>query len=272
MSKSPKTKKSEKPTGISLVIVESPTKERTLTRFLGNGYVVKSSYGHLRDLPRKDFGLDVKTHFEPRFEVLPRGKKILPELKKLAYASSRIYLATDYDREGEAIAWHLAELLNAPPEKVSRITFHESTQEAILEAVKSPRKIDRAMVDAQVARRALDRIVGYRLSPLLWEKIKKGLSAGRVQSVAVKLICEREAEIAKFVRQEYWSLTAELEKQTGRHAAFLAHLFEWDGKKLDKLEVSKEKKAREIAAELEKSSFAVRTVVPKEKRRQPAPP
>lgn len=258
--------------GLSLVIVESPTKEKTLSRFLGRGYVVKSSYGHLRDLPRKDFGLDVKNHFEPRFEVLPRGKKILPELKKLADAASRIYLATDYDREGEAIAWHLAELLKAAPEKVSRITFHEITPEAILEAIKNPRKIDRALVDAQVARRALDRIVGYRLSPLLWEKIKKGLSAGRVQSVAVKLICEREAEIEKFVKQEYWSLTAELEKTTGRNAVFQAHLYEWDGKKLDKLDVSREKTAREITVELEKSAYKVRSVLPKEKRRQPAPP
>src|SRR3989338_9993447 len=202
MSKSPKTKKSEKPTGISLVIVESPTKERTLTRFLGNGYVVKSSYGHLRDLPRKDFGLDVKNHFEPRFEVLPRGKKILPELKKLADASSRIYLATDYDREGESIAWHLAEILKAPAGKIRRITFHEITPEAIAEAIQTPRKIDKALVDAQVARRALDRIVGYRLSPLLWEKIKRGLSAGRVQSVAVRFICDRETEIENFKSQE----------------------------------------------------------------------
>ncbi len=273
MPKKTKTKiKTEKPTGASLVIVESPTKEKTLSRFLGKGYVVKSSYGHLRDLPKKSFGLDVKNHFEPMYEILTRGKKILPELKKLAAAAPMIYLATDYDREGESIAWHLSELLNAPEDRVQRITFHEITPDAIKDAIKSPRKIDRHLVDAQVARRALDRIVGYRLSPLLWEKIKRGLSAGRVQSVAVKLICEREAEIEKFNKQEYWSLTVELEKNKGKHAPFMAHVIEWEGKKIEKLDISDEKTAKEISADLDSAAYAVRSVLPKERRRQPAPP
>ena len=271
----PKKKAQTKETesGPSLVIVESPTKEKTLSRFLGKGYVVKSSFGHLRDLPKKKFGLDVEDHFKPQYEVLPQGKKIVPSLKAASKECSRVYLATDYDREGESIAWHLAELLDVPKDKLYRITFHEITPEAIQEALKAPRKIDQHLVDAQMARRALDRIVGYRLSPLLWEKVKRGLSAGRVQSVAVKLICEREEEIERFKSQEYWTVQVELENtQDKNRFPFLAQLAEWGGKKIQKLDIGSEKDARGIAAGLEGSAYRVKSVTAKEKKRSPLPP
>jgi DNA topoisomerase-1 len=259
--------------GQSLVIVESPTKEKTLMRFLGKGYVVKSSFGHLRDLPKKKFGLDVDDHFKPQYEVLPQGKKIVPALKSASKSCSRVYLATDYDREGESIAWHLAELLEVPKDKLYRITFHEITPEAILEALKEPRKIDQHLVDAQMARRALDRIVGYRLSPLLWEKIKRGLSAGRVQSVAVKLICEREEEIEKFKSQEYWSVQVELENTKDKNRfPFTAQLGEWNGQKIQKLDIKSEPEAKAIATGLESSDYRVLAVTAKEKKRSPLPP
>ena len=251
----------------SLVIVESPTKEKTLSRFLGGDYVVRSSFGHLRDLPKKEFGLDVDHGFEPQYVVLPRGRQVIPGLKRMAAQSSRIYLATDYDREGESIAWHLFELLKPPPEKVHRITFHEITPDAIRDALKNPRKIDQSLVDAQMARRALDRIVGYRLSPLLWDKVKRGLSAGRVQSVAVRLICEREQEIEKFKSQEYWTIQAD-----AGAARFISQLVEWRGKKIEKLDIGAEKEAGDIAGTLEKCSCRVRSVVAKEKKRSPNPP
>lgn len=258
--------------GPSLVIVESPTKEKTLSRFLGKDYVVKSSFGHLRDLPKKELGLDLKDHFKPRYEILPQGKKIIPSLKKLAKECSRIYLATDYDREGEAIAWHLSEILDIPDEKLYRITFHEITPEAIQQALKEPRKINQTLVDAQVARRVLDRIVGYKLSPLLWEKVKRGLSAGRVQSVAVRLICEREEEIEKFKSQEYWSIQVDLQKETDAKHPFQAQLVEWNGQKIQKLDVKSEKESGNIIEKLEKCSYKVLTVTPKEKRRMSLPP
>jgi len=172
----------------NLVIVESPTKEKTISKFLGSSYVVKSSYGHIRDLPKSKLGVDVDKDFEPKYIAMPKAKKVISELKKLSDKASKVYLATDYDREGEAIAWHLKEALKIPDEKTERITFHEITQEAITGAVKNPRKIDLNLVNSQQARRILDRLVGYKLSPLLWRKIKYGLSAGRVQSVAVRLI------------------------------------------------------------------------------------
>ncbi len=271
-TKEPKEKAAAKESGLKLVIVESPTKEKTLSRFLGKDFVVQSSFGHLRDLPKKELGLDIKDHFKPSYEILTRGKKIIPSLRKLAKECSKIYLATDYDREGEAIAWHLSELLNVSEDKMYRITFHEITPEAIQEALREPRKINKTLVDAQVARRVLDRIVGYKLSPLLWEKVKRGLSAGRVQSVAVRLICEREDEIEKFKSQEYWSIQVELMKEPDVKHPFLAQLIEWNGTKIQKLDIKSDKESGDIAAKLEKCSYKVQSVTLKEKRRAPLPP
>lgn len=258
---------------LNLVIVESPTKEKTLSRFLGKDFIVKSSFGHLRDLPKKEFGIDVENHFTPRFEILPRSKKIIPELKRLSKNASKIYLATDYDREGESIAWHLTALLDLPSEKVFRITFHEITPEAIESALKTPRQVDISLVDAQVARRVLDRIVGYRLSPLLWDKVKRGLSAGRVQSVVVRLICDREEEIEKFKSQEYWTVQVELENtKDAARFPFLSQLIEWKGKKIQKLDISNGENAEEISNTLETCQYNVRSILFKEKKRSPFPP
>jgi DNA topoisomerase-1 len=230
-----------------LVIVESPAKERTISRFLSGAgqkgkFVVRSSYGHVRDLPPKRLGVAVDDGFSPEYIVLPRSKKILAEFKPLAEKSPNIYLATDHDREGESIAWHLVELLKLPADKVCRITFHEITPEAINEALSTPRKIDYNLVHAQQARRVIDRLVGYKLSPLLWEKIQSGLSAGRVQSVAVRLLVERSYEREKFSQEEYWTLGAVLEK-TGAEQSFEARLVSWKGRKIE------ESRAFELFAE-----------------------
>ncbi|OGR78189.1 MAG: DNA topoisomerase I [Elusimicrobia bacterium RIFCSPLOWO2_02_FULL_39_32] len=264
---------SKKTKDLNLVIVESPTKEKTLSKFLGKKFVVKSSFGHLRDLPKKKFGIDIEDGFNPTYEVLPRGKKIIPDLKKAAQASSLVYLATDYDREGEAIAWHLSAVLDLPQKKVQRITFHEITPSAIQAALESPRKIDQRLVDSQVARRVLDRIVGYRLSPLLWEKVKRGLSAGRVQSIAVRFICDRETEIENFKSQEYWTIAVELENTADQEKIpFLAQLVEWQEKKIQKLDVSSNLMAQELQTELERADYKIQTITYKEKRRSPYPP
>ena len=200
----------------SLVIVESPAKSKTISKILGDDYIVKSSFGHIRDLPESKIGVDIEKNFKPTYVAMPKSKKVISDLKKAVEKVGHIYLATDLDREGEAIAWHLKELLKLSDDKTDRITFHEITESAIKEAVKNPRKIDMSLVDSQQARRILDRLVGYKLSPILWKKIKKGLSAGRVQSVAVMMICDREEEIEKFVPVEYWSIEAELQKDQRR--------------------------------------------------------
>lgn len=193
----------------NLVIVESPTKQKTISKFLGNNFVVKSSYGHIRDLPEKDFGVDIENGFAPKYILIERAKKIIPDLMKYASSSQNIYLATDPDREGEAISWHIMEVLkNIDRNKFKRITFHEITKQAILEALKNPRTIDMNLVNAQQARRILDRIVGYKISPLLWAKIKGGLSAGRVQSVAVRLVYERDKEVKSFEIKDYYTIYA----------------------------------------------------------------
>jgi DNA topoisomerase-1 len=236
---------------------------------LGKDYVIRSSYGHIRDLPSKELGVDVANGFEPSYAVLPKAKKFLPELGKLAKAADQVYLATDYDREGEAIAWHLAEALKLGKGKAKRITFHEITRDAIREAVKNPREIDRSLVDAQVARRVLDRLVGYRLSPLLWKKVRRGLSAGRVQSVAVRLICAREEEIEKFKAEEYWTLTARLAKD---ERPFEAGLHAEGDKKFDKFAFRTRDPLDAVLVKLEGAVWRVRSVEPKERRRSPAPP
>src|SRR5579864_7723124 len=194
-----------KANGKNLVIVESPAKAKTINKYLGDDYVVKASMGHVRDLPSSGMGVDLKT-FEPEYEVLASRGKVVNELKKLAKESSQVYLATDLDREGEAIAWHLKEALGIPDKKARRVIFNAITKSEIQKAFRSPMSIDMDRVNAQQARRILDRIVGYEISPLLWRKVARGLSAGRVQSVAVRLVVEREREIEKFVPTEYWKI------------------------------------------------------------------
>src|SRR5881409_210461 len=194
-----------------LVIVESPTKAKTIGKYLGRVYTVKATIGHLRDLPKRELGVDVENNFAPKYVTIKEKAKTLAEIKKAAKAADRVLLATDPDREGEAIAWHVASQLNGDG-KVRRVLFHEITKDAVAHALAHPLDIDQRKVDAQQARRVLDRLVGYKASPLLWKSIKTGLSAGRVQTVALRLICEREEEIRKFVPQEYWTIEADLEK------------------------------------------------------------
>jgi len=262
----------------SLVIVESPTKARTLQKFLGDKYRIEASMGHIRDLPKSELGVDVEHNFEPQY-VIPRDKrKRVNELKKMAASSQTLYLATDPDREGEAIAWHIAELLGnsevkskklkekSEDKEIKRVVFHEITEEAIKAAFEHPRELDLKLVDAQQARRVLDRLVGYKLSPLLWQKVKKGSSAGRVQSVALRLIIEREREVLAFKADEYWSIEAELE--TGK-AKFLANLIEKEG---NKLEIKNKEEADIHVKNLEKASFTIEKVTQKEVRRYPYPP
>jgi DNA topoisomerase-1 len=226
-------KKTSQAKGHSLLIVESPAKERTISRLLKGEFVVKSSFGHVRDLPVRKMGVDVDKGFKPDYTILPRAKKIIADLKKIAAKAPFVYLATDHDREGESIAWHLSDILGLSSAKARRITFHEITLPAIKEALASPRDIDQNLVGAQQARRIIDRLVGYELSPLLWEKIKKGLSAGRVQSVAVRLLVERELEIKEFSSDAFWTVTALLCKKG--FPPFSADLTLWNGEKVEAL-------------------------------------
>ncbi len=224
--------------GKKLVIVESPTKQKTISKILGNDFVVRSSFGHVRDLPQHDIGVDIENGFTPTYQPVERAKRIISELTTLAKAAPEIYLATDPDREGEAIAWHLIELLKLPKERYERIYFHEITPTAIKESFAHARKIDENLVNAQQARRVLDRIVGYKLSPLLWKKITRGLSAGRVQSVAVRLLAERAKEIADFKEQEYWTMAAQFEKP-GVPPAFWARVTKYQGKNVEQTKTYK---------------------------------
>jgi DNA topoisomerase-1 len=252
----------------ALVIVESPAKAKTIEKFLGKNYTVKASMGHLRDLPKSQFGVDVDNNFTPKY-INIRGKgDIIKSLKNAAKAADTVYLASDPDREGEAIAWHLSHILNIPEDKACRIEFNEITKTTIQNAVKKPRPINMERVDAQQARRLLDRIVGYQLSPLLWRKVRKGLSAGRVQSVAVGIICDREKEIQAFVSEEYWTVVARL-RGLPKTALFDAQLILIDGKKA---KIDNEDQANTIKEELEKAEFAVTDVKRRERRRNPAAP
>ena len=248
----------------ALVIVESPTKAKTIGKYLGSGYTVKATVGHLRDLPQRELGVDVEHGFTPKYVTIKEKAKTLAEIKRAAKTSERVLLATDPDREGEAIAWHVAGQLGNGS-LVRRVLFHEITKDAVAQALAHPLDIDQRKVDAQQARRVLDRLVGYKTSPLLWKSIKTGLSAGRVQTVALRLICEREEEIRKFVPQEYWTIEADLEKDG---QAFQARLHKLDGKKP---EIKDEGTARAIVAEALKLPFNV-TTVEKGERRRPAPP
>lgn len=284
---------------MKLVIVESPTKAKTITKFLGKDFTVKSSYGHIRDLPKKEMGIDIEHNFTPEYVIPKEAVERVDELKKLAKKADEVILATDEDREGEAIAWHLSQALglgnsndqttnsklkNSKPTK--RIAFHEITKSAIEKALENPRKIDLDLVDAQQARRVLDRLVGYELSPFLWKKVRRGLSAGRVQSVALRLISEREREIEKFKSENYWTIPLTLKKK-GTDETFAADLIEKNGQKIEKNETLKlfagdyktkkttitdERTADEIIGELKNSRLVVTDISQKETLRQPGAP
>jgi DNA topoisomerase-1 len=249
----------------NLVIVESPAKTKTLKKFLGSQWAVEASVGHIRDLVKKDMG--VGPQYEPRYEVLATKKDVVRKLKKAAESAETVYLAPDPDREGEAIAWHIAQILDKDPSAIKRVTFNEITRRAVLAALENPGVIDLRKVDAQQARRVLDRLMGFRLSPLLWEKIKQGLSAGRVQSVALKMVCDRQTEIDAFVPEEYWILAADLE--AGTPPPFSARLHKIDGKKA---EVSNGEDAGRIAAALRAGPFRVGAVERKQSLQRPSPP
>ncbi len=251
----------------NLVIVESPAKAKTIGKYLGPGFEVKASMGHIRDLPKSKLGVDVST-FEPDYENIKDKADVIKDLRKSAKASDRIYLATDPDREGEAISWHLQSVLGVPKEKTCRVTFNEITQKVVRESIASPRSIDQDLVDAQQARRVLDRIVGYQLSPLLWKKIKRGLSAGRVQSVATRLAVEREEEIRAFTPQEYWSITADLSRVAPNLGGFRAEFY---GRE-KRMELTSEAQVQEIVSAVKDSTFAVSSVKRQDKHRSPAPP
>ena len=251
-----------------LIIVESPAKANTIKKFLGGSTKVVASMGHIRDLPKSKLGIDIEHDFEPQY-INIRGKgDLIKSLKKDAKSAKKVYLATDPDREGEAIAWHLAHILEADESKITRVTFNEITKGAVQKAIKEPRDIDLNLVDAQQARRVLDRIVGYKISPLLWKKVRRGLSAGRVQSVAVKLIVDREEEIEKFIPEEYWNITAQLlEPKTEK--TFEANFY---GKKGKKLELHSKEDVDYIIKQIEKGQYIVTDVKKGEKKRTPAPP
>ncbi len=240
---------------MDLIIVESPTKAKTISRFVGKEFAVESSYGHIRDLPKSKIGIDVAHDFTPQYMIPKKAEVVVQNLKKLAKKADRVILATDEDREGEAIAWHLVSALELDGNKKSaakpyeRIAFHEITKSAILEALAHPRTLDLNLVDAQQARRVLDRLVGYELSPFLWRKIRYGLSAGRVQSVAVRLVVERERLIQAFNKEEYWSIEAAFQTP-GSKKAFGAYLQSVDGKARGKMGIRSEEEARAIVARL----------------------
>ena len=255
-----------------LVIVESPTKARTISRFLGKDFVVESSYGHIRDLPRSKLGVDVEHNFAPQYIIPTKSRKQVNLLKKEAAKADRVILATDEDREGEAIAWHLAEALGIDTAKAERIVFHEITKTAIEEALKNPRDIDLKRVDAQQARRVLDRLVGYSLSPFLWKKVIRGLSAGRVQSVAVRLIVEREREIQAFKPQEYWTVEAELHPEKRSKEKFFARLAKVNGEALDKFAIKSEGEAKNIVQNLEGARWNVANLEKRAVSKKPPTP
>ena len=251
----------------SLVIVESPAKAKTVNHYLGQDYVVKASMGHVCDLPKKKLGVDVQADFKPTYQIIPEKKKLVAELKKAAKESDRVILAADPDREGEAICWHLSQLFEEDNPNIFRATFHEITEEGVQAAFRNLGQIDLAKLEAQQTRRVLDRLVGYLISPLLWKKIARGLSAGRVQSVALRLICDREKEIKAFVAEEYWTIAARLEAQNP--PAFKAALAKIDGKKA---KVKNAEEAGTIVAACERAPFVLDKVEVREKHKHPAPP
>ena len=251
-----------------LIIVESPAKANTIKKFLGGSTKVVASMGHIRDLPKSKLGIDIEHNFEPQY-INIRGKgDLIKSLKKDAKSAKKVYLATDPDREGEAIAWHLSNILDVDSDKVTRVTFNEITKTAVQKAIKEPRDIDVNLVDAQQARRVLDRIVGYKISPVLWKKVRRGLSAGRVQSVDVKLIVDREEEIEKFIPQEYWNIYAKLLDEKSKKT-FEAKLY---GKEKKKREIHSKEEVDEILEVIEKAKYIVEDIKKGQKKRTPAPP
>ena len=249
-----------------LIIVESPAKAGTIKKFLGGNTKVVASMGHVRDLPKSKLGVDIENNFEPEY-INIRGKgNLIKSLKDDAKKAKKVYLATDPDREGEAIAWHLAHILDIDETKACRVTFNEITKSAVQDAIKAPRGLDKGLIDAQQARRVLDRIVGYKISPILWTKVRRGLSAGRVQSVAVKLIVDREEEIEKFIPEEYWNIVVELLKDKEE---FKAKLVGIEGKKL---ELKSKEEVDEVLKAIEKAEYIVKEVKKSQRKRTPAPP
>ena len=254
----------------NLVIVESPAKAKTIGKYLGREFEVLASMGHIRDLPKSKLGVDIDAGFVPDYQPIKDKEEIISTLQKAASESEKVYLATDPDREGEAISWHLKELLEIPDDKTYRVTFNEITKKVVSESIRHPRAIDQDLVDAQQARRILDRIVGYQLSPLLWRKVRRGLSAGRVQSVATRIVVDREAEIRAFQSQEYWTMDVTLDRIAPHTGSFVARYHGSNGKKKEELSSAQEVEA--VKAELAKEQFVVSAVKRTEKQRQPAPP
>jgi len=252
----------------ALVVVESPAKAKTINKYLGRNYKVVASMGHVRDLPKSKLGVDVDEGFEPSYEVIASRKKVLKELKDGAKEADEIFIATDPDREGEAIGWHLAEELGSGnKKKIRRLMFNEITKKGVLAALEHPTTINKQMVDAQQARRVLDRLVGYKISPLLWDKVRRGLSAGRVQSVALKLVCDREREIEAFIAEEYWNITARL---AGRvPPEFDARLLKRDGANI---KVGNQEEADKVLSDLRSASWIVSSVTTKERKKHALPP
>lgn len=251
----------------SLLIVESPTKVKTLSKFLGKEFTIKASIGHIKDLPKKELGVDIENNLSLKYVVIEGKEKVLRDLKKAAKSADKVYLGPDPDREGEAIAWHIAEEINGTSNNVFRVEFNEITEKAVTDAMSNPRKINMDLVDAQQARRVLDRLVGYKLSPLLWRKVRRGLSAGRVQSVALRLVVEREKEIEDFKSEEYWSITTELEgKEPPKFNARLLNINE------EKAQIKNKEEANSITYDLKDKTFAVKKIEKKKRKRSPAPP
>jgi len=252
-----------------LVVVESPAKAKTLKKYLGRHFDVKASIGHVKDLPKSALGVDIENDFQPTYELIKGKKKVMDELTKAAKKADTVYLAADPDREGEAIAWHVAEELKLPKEKIRRVLFHEITKPAVLSAIENPGELNRDRYESQQARRILDRLVGYKISPILWVKVRRGLSAGRVQSVAVRMISEREKEIQAFVPKAYWSLAAKLNAE---NRDFVARLVAVDNKKLERTDIDTEEWANEIAQQSKTAHWKIISVTQKERRRNPDPP
>jgi DNA topoisomerase-1 len=253
--------------GKSLLIVESPTKARTLNRYLGDRFDIRASVGHIKDLPENELGIDIKNGFEPDYKVIKGKEKVIKDLRKAAKGAENIYLAPDPDREGEAIAWHIAEELRSSQKDIYRVLFNELTRNAIENSLKKPGELDQQKFEAQLARRLLDRLVGYQISPILWDKIRRGLSAGRVQSVALRLICEREAEILAFDSEEYWTIVALLEGEL--EPQFEARLWR---RADEKIKISNQEQASELVAALKQASYQLVKVEKKKRSRSPAPP
>ena len=255
----------------ALVIVESPAKAKTIGKYLGSNYKVVASVGHIRDLPKSKLGINIENNFEPEY-ISIRGKgDLIKSLKKEAKDASRVFLATDPDREGEAISWHLAYLLGISESEPCRVVFNEITKKSIKEAIKNPRVIDLSLVNAQQARRVLDRLVGYKISPLLWRKVRRGLSAGRVQSAALKIICDRENLIKAFIPKEYWTIQVKLEKagEASKKKQFTAKLIEKNGKKIS---LDNKEQADDVLEALNPEKYEVSQIEKKDRIKKPYPP